>query len=166
MAFYTKSSTTNPQLKTIDPLDVCPPVIPSQMHSVTPTTDIPVDIIASTKPPPEPPDYDSDDSVEEVVLASAMDLRASARKQLTPTLFNRHVDYILGKVPPHYSVRHKNITELITHVKPRTVKKKELSNPASTTPPTSALPNTSEATAITLVCAKLYATWFNIISHT
>ena len=65
-------------------------------------------------------------------------------KQLTPTLFNRHVDYILGKVPPHYSVRHKNITELITHVTPRTVKKKELPNPASTTPPTSALPNTSE----------------------
>ena len=86
-------------------------------------------------------------------------------KQLTPTLFNRHVDYILGKVPPHYSVRHKNITELITHVTPRTVKKKELPNPASTTPPTSALPNTSEANATTLVCAKLYATWFNIISR-
>ena len=79
MACYTESSTTNPQLKTIDPLDVCPPVIPSQMHSDSPTTDIPVDIIASTKPPPEPPDYDSDDSVEEVVLASAMDLQASAR---------------------------------------------------------------------------------------
>lgn len=85
-------------------------------------------------------------------------------KQLTPTLFNRHVDYILGKIPPHYSDTYKNITELLTRVKPLTPKKKDLTKSSSITPLTSALPNIPETAAAAKVYTTLYDTWYNIIS--
>lgn len=84
-------------------------------------------------------------------------------KQLSATLFNRHVDYILGKVPPHYSECYKKIKELTTQLKPRTLKKKEYTQ-SVITPPTSALPNTQAAAA--KVCAKLCSTWYKIIRRT
>ena len=62
-------------------------------------------------------------------------------KQLGPLLFNRHIDYILGHVPPTYSSRFKDVYE--------TLKRKV---PIATTSPNIKRPLTAAA-------AKLTAAW-------
>jgi hypothetical protein len=66
-------------------------------------------------------------------------------KQLGPTLFHRHVDYIMGRIPPHYTQWfHKLFDSTSRAVPARTV-------PASTQP-------------IAVVAAQLYAHWLPVLT--
>jgi hypothetical protein len=66
-------------------------------------------------------------------------------KQLGPTLFHRHVDYIMGRIPPHNTQWFRKLFGLTSRAVPvRTV-------PASAQP-------------IAVVAARLYAHWLPVLT--
>ena len=74
-------------------------------------------------------------------------------KQLGPTLFNRHVDYLLGHVPPKYSACFKQIYEMAYSGNTK----------RSTTPRlTPWLPTAVTTHPAAAAAAKLFATWSNL----
>ena len=75
-------------------------------------------------------------------------------KQLTPTLFYRHIDYIMGHVPPSYSPVFKS-----TFYGIRPSKKEELTY---TYPPFD-LPEKYDSIPAAAAAAKLFACWSAII---
>lgn len=78
-------------------------------------------------------------------------------KQLSSTLFHRHVDYIMGHVPPKYSTCYKYATELLTHV-PKSTPSAPIITPSSAH--TDSVPVTA---AITKIVTKLSNIWTRII---
>ena len=74
-------------------------------------------------------------------------------KQLGPTLFHRHIDYILGHVPPTYSSCFRRLYSSVQEK----LRKPELSTtPLPTTLPTHALPTAAAA-------AKVLASWSRVL---
>ena len=71
-------------------------------------------------------------------------------KQLTPVLFRRHTDYLLGHVPPAYSSHYKNLRGLCP--------------PATQSP---SLPNTPpvDSSPIAAAAAKLEANWALVLGY-
>jgi hypothetical protein len=76
-------------------------------------------------------------------------------KQLGPTLFNRHVDYLLGHVPPKYSACFKRINEMAY-----SGDAKQLPSPRSVT----RLPLAITSHPAAAAAAKLFATWSQVVS--
>ena len=84
-------------------------------------------------------------------------------KQLTPTLFNRHVDYIMGHVPPQYSPCYNYLTDLLQSTKKKVTP--TLPPPITITPPTSAhdITHFPTAAAAAKVFINLTTSWSRII---
>ena len=76
-------------------------------------------------------------------------------KQLGPTLFNRHVDYLLGHVPPQYSACFKRVYEM-------SFSGEKVAPSATTRLPTIPLAITSHPAAA--AAAALFATWSQVAS--
>ena len=73
-------------------------------------------------------------------------------KQLGPVLFNRHVDYLLGHVPPQYSACYKRVYNMLFGEK-------------VTSPPAKAplLPKTFANHPAAAAAAKLFAAWHQVV---
>lgn len=84
-------------------------------------------------------------------------------KQLTPTLFNRHVDYIMGHVPPQYSPCYNYLKDLLQSTKKKI--KPTFPPPITITPQTSAhdITDLPTAAAAAKVFINLSTSWSRII---
>ena len=76
-------------------------------------------------------------------------------KQLGPTLFNRHVDYLLGHIPPQYSACFKRVYEMA-------FSGKKLAPGANSCLPT--IPSAITSHPAAAAAAALFATWSQVAS--
>ena len=71
-------------------------------------------------------------------------------KQLGPNLFHRHVDYILGKVPPQYSSCFKRLQGILTE------------KSKNTHPPVVPVPKVITKRPLAAAAAKLWTSWSKV----
>ena len=74
-------------------------------------------------------------------------------KQLGPILFNRHVDYLLGHVPPQYLACYKRVYNMLS-----------VEKTTSTNAKTPRLPKYFAQHPAAAAAAKLFATWNRVVS--
>ncbi len=100
-------------------------------------------------------------------VATKLNLADHFTKQLGPLLFHRHVDYIMGRVPPQYSPCSRDMVGLRRHNPESLVAVKEDAkgaNPSHADLPTmSAIP--TGARPFTAAAAKFATSWKTATSH-
>ena len=86
---------------------------------------------------------------------TSLNMADHVTKQLGPTLFNRHVDYLLGHVPPKYAACFKRIYEMAYSGDA----KRKLAPRLTPRLPLAVTSHPAAAAA-----AKLFATWSQVVS--